>query len=222
MQPLQEGRSGCPTDHPKQKEPCRGDRNFKKFRCILKGFQKRIGWAFPFSTLFTRPPHFHKGILRSENHQENDLNFQEFSLASTGIFLIVINSWAPRATVLQGLSRSLSTQPLKDDRSGCRKWAPRAIVLQWLSRQRSTQPLQDGRSGCPTVQQNQKEPYRGERNVKKFQDISTTPRTLFFLFFPSAVEKKNKISGLEFFKKKRFSASREERDVAVVFVGGRF
>ena len=31
-------------------------RNFKKFRGILRGFQKRIGWAFPFPTSVTRPP----------------------------------------------------------------------------------------------------------------------------------------------------------------------
>ena len=146
----------------------------------------------------------------------------DFSTSFSRLHQVLFDLGEHRATFLQGLSRSLSTQPWQDDRAGCRKWAPRAMVLPALSRQRSTQRLQDGRSGCPTVQQNQKEPYRGERNVKKFQDISTTPRTLFFLFFPSAVEKKNKISGLEFFKKKRFSASREERDVAVVFVGGRF
>ena len=53
---FKEGRSGCATVQRNRKEAYESDRNFKKFRGILRGFQKRIGWAFPFPTSVTRPP----------------------------------------------------------------------------------------------------------------------------------------------------------------------
>ena len=93
---------------------------------------------------------------------------------------------------------------LKEGRSGCRIWAPRAIVLQRLSRQRPQLCFKEGRSGCATVQHNRKDAYGGERNLKKFQDISTTPRTLFFHFLLPPWTKKTRFLVLSFTKKKIF------------------
>ena len=53
--PFKEGRSGWATVQRHGKETYESDRNFQKFRGILRGFQKRIGLSFPSPTSLTRP-----------------------------------------------------------------------------------------------------------------------------------------------------------------------
>ena len=156
-------------------------RIFKKSRGILRGFQKRIGWAFPFPTSVTRPPTSTWEYWGLETIKNITWIFKNFLSPPPVSFWSWLTYAQPERPSLNHEQTAISTM-LEGRSLWVQNMGSQSDRLPGWNRQRVQLSFKEGRSGCATVQHNRKDAYGGERNLKKFQDISTTPRTLFFHF----------------------------------------